>query len=109
FGEDRDRIESLKQRYREGNVGDVEVKGYLAGVLAAVLDPIRERREKYSATGYVDELIERGTKRVRTETQDTVLAMRRAMGFTGVWNRIHRRAERSQRATEPTHATAERS
>ena len=94
FGTDRDAIERMKARYRAGTIGDVEVKEYLVAVLNGVLDPIRERRTRFEGSGYADELIERGTKQVRAETQQTVLAVRKAMGFAGVWNRIHRRAER---------------
>lgn len=99
FGTDRGRIDEFKARYRAGTVGDVEVKEYLAGGVNDVLEPMRERRERYSAPGYVESLIEAGTARVRAETQETVREMRKAMGFTGAWNRIRRRSERfSQRS-----------
>lgn len=94
FGSDRGQIDEFKARYQAGTVGDVEVKEYLAGVVNAVLDPMRERREQYSSPGYVESLIVAGTERVRAETQDTVREMRKAMGFTGAWNRIRRRSER---------------
>jgi len=94
FAPDTIHVEGLKQRYRSGTVGDVEVKEYLAGVVNDVLEPMRERRERFSQPGLVDQLIENGTRRVRTETQETVFAMKRAMGLTGAWNRIRRRAAR---------------
>ena len=37
-------VDDLKERYRAGKVGDVEVKTKLADALNAHLDPIRERR-----------------------------------------------------------------
>lgn len=101
FADDRAAVAAMKDRYRRGTIGDVEVKEYLAGVIDALLDPMRERRERFSRSGLVDELIVRGTARVREETQETVREVRRAMGLTGAWNRIRRAAERSaKRSTE---------
>lgn len=94
FNRDVQEVEDLKRRYREGAVGDVEVKEKLARALNAFLEPMRERREQYEVPGLVDELIWEGTQRARTEVQATLLAMQKAMGLTGVWNRIRRRAER---------------
>lgn len=102
FGTDRPAIDELKERYRSGTVGDVEVKDYLAGVLEQVLGPIRERRERFSEPGRVDELIVAGTERVREETRQTVRDLKRAMGLAGVWNRIRRSAERQGRRTAAT-------
>lgn len=98
FGTDYPTIEELKARYRAGTVGDVEVKTYLADILNATLEPMRERRERFAERGVVDELIVHGTDRVRGEAQETLQAMRKAMGLSGVWNRIRRRA--SERATQ---------
>ncbi len=98
FATDTGVVTVMKERYRAGTIGDAEVKHYLATVLNDVLDPIRERRLIFEASGFVDDLIERGTQRVRAETQQTVHDTRTAMGYTGVWNRIHRRAERRKSA-----------
>jgi tryptophanyl-tRNA synthetase len=97
FGDDTAKIDSLKDRYRAGAVGDVEVKEYLVEVLEGVLAPLRERRERFSSPGLVDELIVSGTERVREETSMTVREIKRAMGIAGVWNRIRRSSERKQR------------
>ncbi len=105
FGTDRPKIDSLKERYRAGNIGDVEVKEYLADVIIGVLEPMWERRERFAASGFAESLIEQGTHKVRLETQDTVMAMKRAMGLTGAWNRIHRRAERYQKRVVTTATT----
>lgn len=96
FGTDRATIDALKDRYRAGTVGDVEVKAYLVEVLEAVLAPIRERRARFAEPGYVDALLVAGTERVREETIFTVREMKRAMGLGGVWNRIRRAAERRE-------------
>ena len=88
-------VEDLKARYRTGNVGDVEVKEKLAAALNNFLDPMRERRAKYSAdTGLVDHLLVEGTAKASAEAQQTVYAVKKAMGLTGVWNRMRRSAEK---------------
>jgi tryptophanyl-tRNA synthetase len=95
FNPHREEVEELKTRYRAGKVGDVEVKQKLALALNAMLDPMRERRAAYDAPGRVEELMYEGTLRVREETKKTLFEMQKAMGFTGVWNRIRRKAEKT--------------
>jgi tryptophanyl-tRNA synthetase len=102
FNPNKEEVEDLKERYRAGRVGDVEVKEKLVVALNNFLDPTRERRAHYEAqTGYVDELLYEGTLRARQEAQATLLEVKKAMGLTGVWNRISRAAEkRRKRASE---------
>jgi len=103
FNTNKAEVEDLKTRYRAGKVGDVEVKQKLAAALNAFLDPIRERRAGFEARkGFVDEVIYDGTMRTREEARATVVAAKKAMGLTGVWNRISRKAEdaRKKRAKE---------
>jgi tryptophanyl-tRNA synthetase len=96
FATDRARVDEMKGRYETGTIGDVEVKEYLAGAVNDVLEPMRARRERYARAGLLEEMIAAGTAQVRAETQATVLAMKKAMGLTGTWNRIRRRAERAR-------------
>ena len=103
FNPNKAEVEDLKTRYRAGKVGDVEVKQKLAAALNAFLDPIRERRAGFEARkGFVDEVIYDGTMRTREEARATVVAAKKAMGLTGIWNRISRKAEdaRKKRAKE---------
>ena len=94
FNPDRAEVDDLKRRYREGTVGDVEVKQRLAEAINAFLAPMRERRAAYEADrGYVDTLLVEGTARTREEVVATVRLMRSAMGLNTSWNRIRRRAE----------------
>lgn len=75
-------VAALKERYRAGTVGDVEVKERLAAALNRFLDPVRERRARYAAeAGLAKRLIDEGTRRVRGDVRQTVRTMRRAMGF----------------------------
>ncbi|WBB65918.1 tryptophan--tRNA ligase [Micromonospora sp. WMMD812] len=100
FNPDRAQVEELKQRYRAGRVGDVEVKEKLVVAVNRFLDPIRERRARIEADrGLVDQLIVEGTERTRREVRQTMVEVRRAMGLTGAYQQVRRRAERSRRAT----------
>ncbi|MFC3503322.1 tryptophan--tRNA ligase [Micromonospora krabiensis] len=104
FNPDREQVADLKGRYRAGRVGDVEVKEKLVVALNRFLDPIRERRARIEADrGLVDQLIVEGTERTRREVRQTVVEVRRAMGLTGAYQQVRRRAERSRRL--PTAST----
>lgn len=94
FGTDSSSIDEMKERYREGRIGDVEVKAYLVEVLEKTLAPMRERRELFTEPGLVERLILDGSERVRAEAISTVREMRKAMGLSGTFNRIRRSAER---------------
>jgi tryptophanyl-tRNA synthetase len=101
FNPHEDEVTDLKLRYRLGRVGDVEVKEKLAVTLNNFLDPIRERRAYYEAqTGFVDELIFNGTLRAREEAKATIIEVKKAMGLTGVWNKISRAAEKRAKKQE---------
>ncbi len=101
FNPDREQVAQLKERYRRGTVGDVEVKQKLAAALNAFLDPIREQRSRFEAQrGFVDEVIYQGTLKMREQARQTLLEARKAMGLTGVWNRISRKAEDARKKRE---------
>ncbi|MFF5175661.1 tryptophan--tRNA ligase [Micromonospora sp. NPDC000089] len=96
FNPDRDQVDGFAARYRAGRVGDVEVKAALADALNRFLDPIRERRAAIEAEpGLVDRLIVEGTERTRDEVRRTLVEVRRAMGLTGTYQQVRRRAARA--------------
>jgi tryptophanyl-tRNA synthetase len=75
-------IDDLKDRYRRGAVGDVEVKKKLALAINNFLAPFRERRAQYeSKPGMVEEVLAAGTARARAEAQETMALVREAMGM----------------------------
>jgi len=83
FNDDRPEVEDLKERYRKGRVGDVEVKEKLARAINRFLDPIRERRARLAGRpGLVEEVLQEGTRRARAEAQRTLAEAREAMGLT---------------------------
>ena len=98
FNTDRDEVADLKERYRAGRVGDVEVKEKLAAAVNAFLEPMRERRATYeSRPGYVDEIIVDGTERTRVEVKAVVAEVKKAMGITGTYNQLRRKAEQARK------------
>jgi tryptophanyl-tRNA synthetase len=83
FNDDDDEVQELKDRYRKGKVGDVEVKKRLAGAINRFLDPIRDRRSAFAAKpGLVDEIIREGSARAREECRRTLAEAREAMSLT---------------------------
>lgn len=82
FNSNLDEVNDLKERYRQGKVGDVEVKKKLAVAINAFLDPIRERRASYAAQPrLVDEILATGNERTRVIARETVQMMEDAMGL----------------------------
>ncbi|MFN2179333.1 MAG: tryptophan--tRNA ligase [Candidatus Promineifilaceae bacterium] len=95
FNPNKTEVEDLKARYRVGQVGDVEVKEKLTVAINNFLDPIRERRDRIeSDSGYVEQVIYEGTLRTNEIAEETLTMMRKAMGFTGVWNKFSRKARK---------------
>jgi tryptophanyl-tRNA synthetase len=80
FNPDRDEVEDLKARYRQGKVGDVEVKTKLASAVNALLDPIRERRAAALARpGEVRERLVEGSRKAREVANQTMERVRAAV------------------------------
>ncbi len=82
FNADTAEVEELKERYRNGKVGDVEVKRKLVKALNLFLEPIRERRAHFAAQpDLVTEIIRQGTKVARKEAAKTLCLAKEAMGL----------------------------
>ncbi len=80
FNPDKAEVEELKDRYRKGTVGDVEVKQRLLAALDTFLTPIRARRAEYeSKPDRVREIILEGTRKARAVAQQTMKEVRAAM------------------------------
>ena len=83
FNADKDEVADLKERYRAGRVGDVEVKARLAQALNAFLDPIRERRAYYLAHPLVvQDALANGIRRMQAEAKETMRLVREATGLS---------------------------
>jgi len=73
-------VDDLKARYREGKVGDVEVKTKLATAINAVLEPMRARRAELDARpDYVKDVLFEGSRKARVEAAETMARVREAM------------------------------
>ncbi len=82
FNPDREEVEDLKERYRKGKVGDVEVKQKLARAINDFLEPIRERRARLERDpDQVEAYLIEGTRRMRKQAAETMALVREAMGL----------------------------
>ncbi len=80
FNPNKAEVEELKERYRKGTVGDVEVKEKLFHALEQTLEPIREARNRHAAKPeLVREILLDGTRRGREVAQETMRQVRDAM------------------------------
>lgn len=102
FNENKAEVDDLKIRYRQGTVGDVEVKEKLTVALNIFLDPIRERRKHFvEDKGLVEQIVYEGTQKMIEVSNETVKEMRGVMGLMGNWNKISRIArERKEKLTK---------
>jgi tryptophanyl-tRNA synthetase len=83
FNPDAEEVADLKARYREGRVGDVEVKNKLFAALEAFLSPLRERRAEFESNpGRIDDILLGGNAVMRNIAADTLARVREAMGMT---------------------------
>ena len=80
FNPNVDEVNDLKERYRSGKVGDVEVKIKLANALNAHLEPIRERRAALlSNPNTIRDILHDGSARARVIAVETMARVRDAM------------------------------
>jgi tryptophanyl-tRNA synthetase len=80
FNPNRAEVDDLKDRYRAGKVGDVEVKTKLAAAINALLEPMRARRRAALARpGYLREVLVEGSRRARAVAQETMDRVRTAV------------------------------
>jgi tryptophanyl-tRNA synthetase len=80
FNPDTAEVDDLKERYRAGKVGDVEVKTKLAKALNVYLDPIRARRAAVLAKpGFVKEILHEGSRKARVVAEQTMDRVRDAV------------------------------
>ena len=80
FNPNKEEVEDLKERYRKGKVGDVEVKDKLAFAINTFLEPIRERRLKYEKDmSVLDDIIMKGNRKLKEEAKITLALVSDAM------------------------------
>lgn len=75
-------IEDLKERYRTGNVGDVEVKKKLAAAINELLQPYRDKRAEYEKRpDDVRDILREGTNRAREKAHEIMDEIISVMGL----------------------------
>ena len=89
FNPNTAQVDDFKARYREGNIGDVEVKLALAEAINNFLDPIREKRAHYEQNmDLVEDALMTGVAKTRVIAAETMEMVRDAMrisSYTKNW------------------------
>ncbi|MCR4325110.1 MAG: tryptophan--tRNA ligase [Candidatus Curtissbacteria bacterium] len=76
----KSQVESYKEKYKKGEVKDVEVKEFLVEVLDNFLEPIRKRRAEYEGKPeLIEKILREGTEKARAEAQETLKLVLAAM------------------------------
>ena len=78
FNTNHEEVEDLKERYKKGTVGDVEVKDKLEKSIQEFLEPIRENRNKHEKDD-IKGILDEGTMFARTLAQKTLERAKEAM------------------------------
>lgn len=82
FNDDTEEVEDLKDRYRTGSVGDVEVKKKLARAINSVLEPFRERRALYEKrAGDVREILAAGNEAAQEAARENMERIKEKIGL----------------------------
>jgi tryptophanyl-tRNA synthetase len=80
FNNNKEEIEDLKVRYREGKVGDVEVKEKLTVAINDLLEPMRKRRlELENNPEEVEKILRDGVDKGREAASEVMQKVRKAM------------------------------
>ena len=78
FNTDKEEVEDLKERYRAGKVGDVEVKQKLTSALNDFLAPIRVKRAGLTDE-YIQEVLVKGADAARTVANETMTKVKECL------------------------------
>ena len=82
FDDDKEKVQELKDQYRQGGLGDVKIKRYLNDVLQAKLKPIRERREMFAQDREaVLDILKEGSLKAEAVAAQTLVEVKETMGI----------------------------
>jgi len=80
FDKNKGDLERIKQKYRKGGVGDIEIKKRLITILEEIIAPIRERRKILEKRPeYIEKILKEGRKKTRTITRRTLREVKKAI------------------------------
>lgn len=78
----KDELPEIEHACRNGEIGCVQCKKKMAGCINELLEPMRERRQKYvDNPGLVKEILLEGTRKAQKAAQQTMSEVREAMGI----------------------------
>jgi tryptophanyl-tRNA synthetase len=66
---------------RSAGIGCIECKGWAADALVQILNPIQERRARFTP-GEVEDILKDGSDRARNRAEQTMVEVRAAMKLT---------------------------
>jgi tryptophanyl-tRNA synthetase len=81
FNDNLSEVADLKERYRNGTVGDVEVKEKLFFAIERVLEPIREKRNNFKDEKILREILHEGSKKVRLESSEVLKELKNKLNL----------------------------
>lgn len=79
FNADQAWVAEAKERYRQGNIGDVECKKKLADILIALLEPIRERRKQFDDPQLILNVLREGAEKANAVAEKTLKFVKEVM------------------------------
>jgi len=79
FNPDANEVNDLKDRYRQGKVGDVEVKDKLTAAINQFLEPIQARRKEFDDPDRLHEILATGTRKAKKMAEQTMAEVRAAL------------------------------
>src|ERR1051326_7182059 len=83
FNPSKAEVDDLKERYRAGKVGDVEVKQKLAVAINNFLEPIREKRAYFLSHPMIpNDVLANGIRRMQAEAKATMDLVREKTGLS---------------------------
>lgn len=94
FNPNKEEVAFFKDRYREGNITDVEIKKSLSQHINDFLEPIRQKRAAMEQEkGFVEKVIYEGTLIAQERAKVTLKEVRSLMGIEGNWKKISKLAK----------------
>jgi tryptophanyl-tRNA synthetase len=73
-------LSELKNKYREGGLGDVTIKKFLNDILQERLKPVREKRQELENNiDYVYDILKKGTENANKKANETLKDVKKAM------------------------------
>ncbi|PIS08796.1 tryptophan--tRNA ligase [Candidatus Beckwithbacteria bacterium CG10_big_fil_rev_8_21_14_0_10_34_10] len=87
INENKKEVDDLKERYKQGKVGDVEVKEKL---LKALLKKFSQQRQRYQELKkdpvIIKNILEKGTKKAQIQAQKKMIIVREKIGITNKYS-----------------------